>query len=83
MLVTLSGQITVIFYPRVFRFEGLIQKFEVTAPGMNVCGAWDINREQCSPIAWSFLAYRAVIHDGEFVRGWNGEFIWQNCPSTC
>ena len=29
------------------------------------------------------LAYRALIHDGRFVRGWNGAFILQNCPFAC
>ena len=57
------------------QFEGIIQRFEVTAMGMNVCGTWDIDREHCSPIAWSFLEYKAVIHDGAVVRGWNGTFI--------
>ena len=52
-------------------FEGMIQRLEVTATGMNVCGTWDIDREHCS-IVWTFLAYRTVIHDGGFMRGWNG-----------
>ena len=26
-------------------------------------------------IAWSFLVYKAVVHDRRFVRGWNGAFI--------
>ena len=42
----------------------------------------DIDREHCS-IAWLFLAYRAVIHDGGFMRDWNGAFTLQNCPSAC
>ena len=61
----------------------MIQSFEVTATGMNTCGTWDIDREHCSPIAWSFLVYKAGIHDGGFVRGWNGAFIHQNCPFAC
>ena len=61
----------------------MTQRFEVTAIGINVCGTWDIDREHCSPIAWSFLAYKAVIHDGGFMRGWNGAFILQNCPFAC
>ena len=32
----------------------MIKRFEVTAKGMNVCGAWDIDKEHCSPIAWLF-----------------------------
>ena len=32
-------------------------------------------KEIFSFIAWSFLAYNAVVHDGRFVRGWNGAFI--------
>ena len=58
----------------------MIQRFEVNATGINVCGAWDIHREHCSPIACSFLACRTVIHDVGFVRGWNGAFIQQKCP---
>ena len=42
---------------------------------MDVCGTLDTDMEQYSPIAWLFLAYRPVIHDGGFVRGWNGAFI--------
>ena len=83
MLVALSGQITVIVDPSVSEFEGMIQRFEVTATGMNVCGTWDIDREHCSPIAWPFLAYKAVIHNGGFMRGWNGAFILQNCQFAC
>ena len=56
MLVALSGQINIIADPGVSGFEGLIQRFEVTPIGMNVCGTWDINRENCSPIAQLFLA---------------------------
>ena len=83
MLVALSGQIIIIVDPSVSGFEGMIQRFEVTATGTNVCGTWDIDREHCSPIAWSCLAYKAVIHDGWCVRGWNSAFILQNCPFTC
>ena len=46
----------------------MIQRFEVAATVINVCGAWDIDRDHCSPIAMSFLVYMAVIHDGRFVR---------------
>ena len=53
MLVPLLGQIIVIVDPSVSGFEGMIQRFEVTATDMNVCGAWAIDREQCSFIAWS------------------------------
>ena len=83
MLVALSGKIIIIVDCSVLEFEGMIQRFEVTATVMNVYDTWDIDRENCSPIAWSFLAYRAVIHAGGFVMGWNGEFILQNCPFTC
>ena len=79
VLVTLSGQIIVIVDPSVSGFEGMIQRFEVTATGMNVCGTWDIDREPCSFIAWSFLAYRAITQEGGFMRGWSGAFILQNC----
>ena len=61
----------------------MIQRFEVTATGMNVGGTHDIYREYCFPIAWSFLAYKAVIHDGRFMRSWNVAFILQNCPFAC
>ena len=73
----------VIVDPSVSGFEGMVQRFEVTATGMNVYGAWDIDRESHSSIAWSFLAYRAVIHDGGFMRGWYGASILQNCLFAC
>ena len=77
---SLSGQIIVIVDSSVLGFEGMSQRFEVTPTGMNVCSVWDINSEHCSLIAWSFLACKAVIHDGGFMRGWNGAIILQNCP---
>ena len=83
MLVALSGQITIIVNPSVSGFERMIQQFEVTATGVNVCGTGDTDREHCSPIAWLFLEYRAVVHDGGFVRSLNGTFILQNCPFAC
>ena len=83
MLVALSGQIIVIVDQSVLEFEGMTQRFEVTGTGMNACATWDIDREDCSPIAWSILVYKAVIHGGGFVRGWNGAFILQNCPFAC
>ena len=83
MLEALSGQIIIIVDPSVSEFEGMTHGFEVIATDMNVCDTWDIDREHCSPIAWLFLAYRAVIHDGGFVRGQNGAFILQNYPFTC
>ena len=83
MLVALSGQTIIIVDPSVLGFEGMIHRFEVTATSMNVCGTLDVNKEHCSPIAWSFLAYRAVIHDGGLMRGWNGAFILQNCLFAC
>ena len=61
----------------------MIQSFEVTAMGMNVCGTWDIDTEHSSLTAWSFLAYMAVIQDDRLMRGWNGVFILQNCPFAC
>ena len=36
MLGALSGQIIIIVDPSVSGFEGMIQRFEVTATGMNV-----------------------------------------------
>ena len=83
MFVALSGQIIIIVDPSVSRFEGMIQKFEVTATGLNVCGAWNIDKEHCSPIALSFLAHMGVIHDDGFVRGWTGVFTLENCPFAC
>ena len=83
MLVALSGQIIIIADPSVSGFEGLTQRFEATATGTNVCGTRDIAKKHCSFIAWPFLGYRPVIHDGGFVRGWNGVFILQNCPFAC
>ena len=47
--------------------------------GINVHGIWDITKEHCSFIAWSFFAYRGVTLDDRFVRGCNGVFILQNC----
>ena len=84
LLVALSQHIiNIIVDPSVLGFEGMIQRFEATATGTNVCGAWDIYWEHCSLIVWSFLAYRAVIHDGGFRRCWNGVFILQNCLFAC
>ena len=83
VLVALSGQIIVIVDPSVSWFERMIQACEVTATVSNLCGKWDIDKGHFSPIAWSFIAYRAVIHDDWFVRGWNGVFIQQNSPFAC
>ena len=83
VLVALSGQVIVIADASLWGFEGIIQRFEVTAIGTNVYGARDITEEHFSFIALSFLAYRAVIHDGGFVRGWNVAFILQNCLFAC
>ena len=82
MLVALSGQIIIIVDHSISGFEGIIQRFEATVTGMNVCGTQDTDKEHCF-IAWSFLEYRAVIHYGGFVRGLNGAFILQNCPFAC
>ena len=83
MLVALSGQIIGIANPSVWRFEGIIQRFEVIAIGTNVCGTWDIIKEHCSLIALSSLVYSTVICDDGFMRGWNGAFILQNCLFAC
>ena len=83
MLVALSGQSIIIAEPSVSEFEGIFQRYEVTAIGANVCGAWDIVKEHGSFIGCLFLAYRAVIHDSGFVRDWNGAFILQNCLFAC
>ena len=64
MPVSLSGQIIVIVDSSVSGFKGMIQRVEVSTTGSNVCGTLDTDREQCSPIAWSCLAYRVDIHDG-------------------
>ena len=61
----------------------MIQRFEVTATGMNVCGTWDMGKEHSSLITWSILTYKAVIHNGGFVRGWDGAFILQNSSFAC
>ena len=45
MLVALSGQIIII---AVSGFEGIIQRFEVTATGMNIFGTCDTDKEHCS-----------------------------------
>ena len=82
MLVALSGQIIVIADPSVWGFEGIIERFEVTAIGTNVSGK-EILPKNFSFITWSVLAYRAQTHDGQFVRGWNGAFILQNSPFAC
>ena len=83
VLVALSGQIIITVDPSLPGLEGMIQRFEVAATGLNVCGPWDIYRECSSLIAWSFITWMAVTHNGEFVRGWNGVFILQNCPFEC
>ena len=44
VLVALSGQIIVIADPSVSEFDEMIQKFKVTATGMNVHGSWDIDK---------------------------------------
>ena len=54
MLVLLSGQIIIIADPSVSEFEEIIQRLETTATDMNVHGTWDICKEHCSIIAWSF-----------------------------
>ena len=51
MLVTLSGQVIISADPSISGFEGMIQKFDVTAAGMNVHGAWDIDKEHYSFIS--------------------------------
>ena len=68
MLVALSEQIIIIFYTSVSGIERMIQRFEVTATGINVCGIWDMTRNTVLFLG-HFLAYRAFIHDSEFVRG--------------
>ena len=75
MPLTMSGQIIVIADPCVLGFDRMFQRFEVTAPDMNIHALWDIDKEHCSFIAWWFLAYRAVIHEGWLVRGWKDAFI--------
>ena len=50
MLVALSGQIIIIVDSSASGFEGKILRFEVTATGTNVCGAFGIDREHHSPI---------------------------------
>ena len=79
MHVILSWQIIYIADPSVSGFEGMFQRFEITATGTNVCGTWDINKEHCSFVAQLLLVYRAVIHVCRFVRDWKGAFILQNC----
>ena len=44
VLVALSGKIIVIADPSVWGFEVITQRFEVTAIGINVCGALDITK---------------------------------------
>ena len=56
VFVALSEQIIVIVDPSDSEFEGMIQRFEVMATDMNVCGIWDIHREHFSLIACLFLA---------------------------
>ena len=41
----------------------MTQSFDVTATGMDVCCTFDIDREHCSFITWSFLACRTVKHE--------------------
>ena len=58
------AQVIVIGDPWVWESEGMIQRFEVTAVGIYEYGIWAITKEHSSFIAWLFLAYRAVTHDG-------------------
>ena len=67
MLVALSELIMVFVDSSVWGFEGIIQRFEATAISTNLHGIWGITKEHNSFIAWSFLAYRAVMHNGGFV----------------
>ena len=48
--------------------------------GWNAGGVWNTDRDHCTPIYWSFLAYKAAMHDGGFVRAWNCASMLQNCP---
>ena len=48
MLVALSGQIILIVDHSVLGLEEMIQRFQVTVTGKNVCDTWDIDREHCS-----------------------------------
>ena len=41
----------------------------------NAGGVQNTDREHCAPIAWSFLVYKAAMHEGGFVRAWNCAFI--------
>ena len=52
--MALSWEIIAIVDPQVWGIEEMIQRFEVTAIGMHVCGIRDITKEHYSFIVWSF-----------------------------
>ena len=56
VLVALSGQVIIIVDPSVSGFEGMIQRFEVTATGTNVCGTWNIDRKKMFPYCLVILS---------------------------
>ena len=74
--VTLSGQIIVMADSCVAGVKRKIQRFDVIIMGGNAGGLWKRDREHCAPISWSFLAYKAAMHDCGFVRAWNGASIF-------
>ena len=66
--------------PCVVGVKVRIQSFEMIKMGGNAGGVWNIDREHCTSISSSFFVYRAALHDGGFVRAWNGISILQNWP---
>ena len=45
-----------------------IHRFDMITKGGNEDGVWNIDREHCAHISWSFLAYGTAMHDSEFVK---------------
>ena len=66
--------------PCVVGIEMMIHRFDMITMGGNACGVWNIDGEHYVPISWSFLVYRVAVHDGQFLRAWNGASIFQNFP---
>ena len=66
--------------PYVVGVKIKINRFDMITMGGKVGGVWNKDREHCAHISWSFLAYGTIMHDGGFVRAWNGASILQNYP---
>ena len=57
-----------------------IQTVGATCEGILTSEVFLICSEHLVEIPVLFLAYKAVVQDGGFARGWNGVRMLQNCP---